>query len=59
METACSYCGSDVFRHDAVVVEEAGDGELQRAGQFCNYACLAEYIDESGLTEGACCELDL
>ena len=59
METACTYCGSDVYEHDAVFVEEARGDERESAGQFCNYACLATYIEENELTHGACCRIDL
>ena len=54
----CAYCDCDVTAHDPVVVSEgidAGD-----AGQpFCNYGCLAAYIDAENLTTGAVCHVDL
>ncbi|MFC7214621.1 hypothetical protein ACFQO4_11105 [Saliphagus sp. GCM10025334] len=56
MATDCTYCGSDVECHDPVFVSEATDDGRERAGQFCNYACLAAYIDEQALTVGAACE---
>jgi ribosomal protein L24E len=59
METACSYCGSDVYKHSAVFVEEDSDEGREQAGRFCNYACLEAYIDENALTEGACCQIEL
>ena len=59
METACTYCESDVYSHDPIFVEEQDDGDRHPAGQFCNYACLSAYIDENELTEGACCQIDL
>lgn len=59
METACTYCESDVYNHDPVFVEEQEDGNRYQAGQFCNYACLSAYIEENELTEGACCKIDL
>ncbi|MFC7167345.1 hypothetical protein [Halospeciosus flavus] len=56
----CTYCGSDVTRHDPVyVAEDAADGGRVDVGQFCNYACLVQYVEEEGLTEGACCTVDL
>lgn len=57
--TDCTYCGCAVEAHRAVFVSEAGDvGTRAAAGAFCNYACLAEYIEEAGQTEGAFCALD-
>ncbi|MFC4406999.1 hypothetical protein [Haloarchaeobius iranensis] len=52
MSTPCVYCESTVERHDPVYAREEGSEE--RA--FCNYACLAAYIDDEGLTTGTCCE---
>lgn len=59
MSTACTYCGLDVREHDPVYVEEARDGARVAAGQFCNYACLARHIEDTGLEAGACCRIDL
>lgn len=59
METACTYCGSDVYEHDALFVEEEEGGEREQTGQFCNYACLSAHIDEENLTEGNCCTIEL
>lgn len=59
METACTYCESDVYDHDPIFVEEQDDGSRQAAGQFCNYACLSAYIEQNELTDGACCKIDL
>lgn len=59
MDSACSYCGSDVYKHNAIFVEEDSDDGREQAGQFCNYACLEAYIDENELTEGACCQIEL
>ncbi|SEW16352.1 hypothetical protein [Natrinema salifodinae] len=56
MGTACTYCGSDVERHDPVSVTEGDDDSADRAGRFCNYACLAAYIEDEGLATGAVCE---
>jgi hypothetical protein len=55
----CTYCGSDLAFYDPVFVEDETDGERAPAGQFCNYACLSAHIDEEGLTEGACCRVEL
>ncbi|ELZ81655.1 hypothetical protein C454_08354 [Haloferax gibbonsii ATCC 33959] len=52
----CTYCGSDVRRHDPVFVAELEAGERVPAGAFCNYACLSSHIDAAGLTTGASCE---
>lgn len=57
MDITCSYCASNVFDHDPVFVTEGENRE--QAGQFCNYACLAEYIEENELTSGACCRIDI
>jgi hypothetical protein len=62
--TECTYCASNVARHDPVFVEERqGEGQEQNgkrvpAGQFCNYACLHAYIEEEELVYGASCEWD-
>ncbi len=58
MTDACTYCGKDVYDHDPVFVEKLDVGERVEAGQFCNYACLAVYIEENHLTTGACCTID-
>lgn len=60
--TDCTYCGSDIDRHDPVFVEERpghdqNDGRTS-AGQFCNYACLHAHIEDEELVYGASCELD-
>ncbi|EMA49244.1 MULTISPECIES: hypothetical protein [Halococcus] len=58
----CTYCDSDLSSYDPVSVERGSidtDGERRREGQFCNYACLSAHIDEEGLTEGACCRIEL
>lgn len=51
--TDCTYCGCDVTAHDPVYVQEGTDRE--EAGQFCNYGCLAAYVDAEGLTVGTTC----
>ena len=56
MPELCTYCDSDIHRHDPVFVTEGSAEGGSAAGQFCNYACLAAYIEEEGLTEGAACE---
>ena len=56
--TACTYCGSDVMAHDPVFVEEGTDGDRAAAGQFCNYACLLQHIQDEDLTLGAACHID-
>jgi len=54
---ACTYCDSDVARHDPVCLCECSDGTGNGIDyRFCNYACLSAYIDEEGLTSGDCCE---
>lgn len=58
MSDACTFCGCDVRDHDPVFVEELADGERVPAGQFCNYACLAQYIDAEGLETGTYCRID-
>lgn len=59
MDTTCTFCGRDIEAHEPVFVEEAPDGDRTPAGQFCNYACLARYIEEENLETGACCRIDL
>lgn len=55
--TDCAYCGCDVYAHEPVFVEELDGDERVEAGAFCNYACLAAYIDAEMLTAGATCEI--
>jgi len=50
---ACAFCGRDVERHDPVRVTDGTD-----AYDFCNWACLREYVDAEELVEGACCRVD-
>lgn len=57
--TECTYCGSDLTHYTPVFVEEETDGKRTPVGQFCNYACLSAHIEEEGLTEGACCHIEL
>ncbi len=58
MNKACTYCGSDVHAHEPVFVDEEQRGERTTIGQFCNYACLAQHIENNELETGACCQLD-
>lgn len=58
MGDECTYCGSDVERHDPVFVNEETNSPATQRGQFCNYACLAAHIDEEELTYGTACEWD-
>lgn len=57
--TDCTYCGQTVEAHDPVFVSEDGDDGRVSAGQFCNYACLSAYIEETDLADGACCRIDV
>ncbi|WP_423750930.1 hypothetical protein [Salinirarus marinus] len=57
-ESDCTYCGCDVTAHSPVVVEE-GWGDRDRAGQFCNYGCLAAHVEREGLATGTSCRVDL
>jgi hypothetical protein len=57
--TECTYCGCEVEAHDPVVVYESdpaavGDGTAS-AGEFCNWGCLAAFVDESDVTAGTSC----
>ena len=56
MTDACTYCNTDIRKHDPVFVEIAGPEGREPAGQFCNYACLKAYIEDEGLEIGASCE---
>ncbi|WP_266081900.1 hypothetical protein [Haladaptatus caseinilyticus] len=58
MGDTCTYCESDVNAHEPVFVDEERGGERTTVGQFCNYACLARYIEENELETGTCCRLD-
>ena len=53
----CTYCGCDVTAHDPVYVREGV--EREDAGQFCNYGCLAAYLDSEDLTVGTTCAVSL
>lgn len=56
MVGACDYCGCDVSAHDPVrVVEDGAHGATFR---FCNYGCLAAFVDREGLAEGTACVVD-
>ena len=59
MSEACTYCGSDVYVHNPIFIDEEQSGERTTIGQFCNYACLARYIEDNELETGACCQIDL
>jgi len=71
MSTACTYCGHDVMAHDPVFLQEPveddvadvgpDDAAIDRhdVGRFCNYACLAAYVEDEDLATGACCRIDL
>jgi hypothetical protein len=54
----CTYFGCDVAAHDPVYVEETEGDERVPAGQFCNYACLAQHIEAEGLQEDTYCSID-
>ena len=54
----CAYCGCDVTAHDPVVVFEGLDTD-GRGTPFCNYGCLAAFVDAEGLTTGTTCRVDL
>ncbi|MGM0606635.1 MAG: hypothetical protein ACQETB_13320 [Halobacteriota archaeon] len=54
METACTFCTSDVEAHEQVYVSTA-PGE-EPIGSFCNYACLDAWIDAESKTAGASCD---
>ena len=58
MSEACTYCGSNIYEHKALFVDEQRDGERETVSQFCNYACLAQHIKDEGLETGACCQVD-
>lgn len=52
----CEHCSCDVAAHDPVFVAEGVDRD--RAGQFCNYGCLAADIEAEGLATGSICRID-
>lgn len=58
MTDDCTYCGCDVTAHEPVYVAEVDGGERVPAGQFCNYACLAQHIEAEGLQAGTYCSID-
>ncbi|WP_164509630.1 hypothetical protein [Haloarcula limicola] len=49
----CTYCGLPVEDHDPLYLSTAPESEP--TAQFCNYGCLATYIDEEELTTGTAC----
>lgn len=59
MAIECTYCGQDIYDHDPVFVAEFDSGVRVQDKQFCNYACLAVFIEEEGLTEEKSCEIDV
>ena len=59
MVIRCEYCEQDIFDHDPVFVAEFESGLRERGTHFCNYACLAAFIDAEGLTEDNACRVDL
>ena len=52
---ACAYCGRRVFDHDPVCIRDCTD-DCGSPTYFCNYGCLAAYVEENGLTTGTACE---
>jgi hypothetical protein len=54
-DQSCAYCDSAIFNHDPICVRDC-TADCGSPTHFCNYACLATYIDEEGLTAGAACE---
>ncbi len=50
----CAYCGARIFDHDPICVREC-IADCSNARYFCNYACLASYIEEEELTVGDSC----
>lgn len=54
-DEACAFCGSPIFDHDPLCVRDCTDncGSPQ---YFCNYACLAVFIEEHELTAGDACQ---
>lgn len=59
MSLDCTYCGCDVTAHDPVTVVEGADTDGERVGRFCNYGCLAAYVDAADLTVGTSCSVDI
>jgi hypothetical protein len=55
--TDCPYCGCDVAAHDPVVVREGLDADAPERA-FCNYGCLAAFVDAEGLATGTVCHID-
>lgn len=53
-DEACAYCASRIFDHDPICVRDCDD-DCGSPEYFCNYACLAAYIEEHGLTTGDAC----
>lgn len=59
MDVACTYCGSDLADHDPIFVEEQEGETRLPAGAFCNYSCLAHFIDDNNLEQGTACHIDV
>ncbi len=51
----CVYCGSYIFDHDPICVRDC-DADCGSPVYFCNYACLAVYIDVNDMTTNDACE---
>jgi len=57
VDELCAYCESRIFDHDPVCVRDCED-DCGSPQYFCNYACLAAYIDAQSLTVGNACAWD-
>ncbi|MFB6135517.1 MAG: hypothetical protein ABEJ04_02035 [Halobacteriaceae archaeon] len=57
MSRTCDYCGSDLTAYEPVAVFEGAAGERELVGEFCNYACLRQHVEDEELETGACCSL--
>ena len=53
-DQSCGYCASRIFDHDPICVRDC-TVDCRSPTYFCNYACLAAYIDEHDLTTGNVC----
>ena len=54
-EESCAYCDAQIFDHDPICVRDCTD-DCGSPTYFCNYACLAVYIEANALTTGDACQ---
>lgn len=54
----CEHCERDIFDHEPVFVAEFDDGIRSEGMYFCNYACLAAFLDAEAMADGTSCDVN-